>query len=267
MLEAILHQFPFRILGFHSDNGSEFINRTVAKLLGKLLVEFTKIRANRSQDNALVGAKTERSFASTSATAIFRASTPNIPKGRHVWASPKHFNTSMDYCNLALVSSSHKYLGLLGLPARQTAGNLQRETGVVQANIQTVEDIYLIWTAIASKRPIEAVLSPAPWSESSRRTAGAVYQYGGESESGLEAPGSPANWCCTVLENSVESSYRRRLGARRQTIRAPHPALSTLIVDADADSDAEDQPVAALRRRDSEATVREVGGRPPSATW
>jgi hypothetical protein len=30
VLEAILKQFPFRIPGFHSDNGSEFINQTVA---------------------------------------------------------------------------------------------------------------------------------------------------------------------------------------------------------------------------------------------
>jgi transposase InsO family protein len=57
VLEAILHQFPFRIVSFHSDNGSEFINHTVAKLLEKLLVEFTKSRANRSQDNALVEGK------------------------------------------------------------------------------------------------------------------------------------------------------------------------------------------------------------------
>jgi hypothetical protein len=56
-LEAMLHQFPFRIQGFHADNGSEFINHTVAKLLEKLLVEFTKSRANRSQDNALVEGK------------------------------------------------------------------------------------------------------------------------------------------------------------------------------------------------------------------
>jgi len=28
-----LEQFPFRILGFHSDNGSEFINHTVSELL------------------------------------------------------------------------------------------------------------------------------------------------------------------------------------------------------------------------------------------
>lgn len=54
VLEAILHQFPFRILGFHCDNGSEFINHNVANMLGKLLIEFTKSRAYRSTDNALV---------------------------------------------------------------------------------------------------------------------------------------------------------------------------------------------------------------------
>jgi transposase InsO family protein len=57
VLEAILHQFPFRILGFHSDNGSEFINYKVAQMLEKMLIEFTKSRANRSQDNALVEGK------------------------------------------------------------------------------------------------------------------------------------------------------------------------------------------------------------------
>jgi transposase InsO family protein len=57
VLEAILHQFPFRIQGFHSDNGSEYVNHTVAGLLDKLLIEFTKSRANHSQDNALVEGK------------------------------------------------------------------------------------------------------------------------------------------------------------------------------------------------------------------
>jgi transposase InsO family protein/predicted DNA-binding transcriptional regulator AlpA len=57
VLEAMLHQFPFRILGLHADNGSEFINHTVARLLEKLRVEFTKSRSNRSQDNALVEGK------------------------------------------------------------------------------------------------------------------------------------------------------------------------------------------------------------------
>jgi transposase InsO family protein len=57
VLEAMLEQFPFRIRGFHSDNGSEFINHTVAKLLNKLLVEQTKSRPRRSNDNGLVEAK------------------------------------------------------------------------------------------------------------------------------------------------------------------------------------------------------------------
>jgi hypothetical protein len=41
----------------HADNGSEYINYMVARLLEELLVEFTKSRANRSQDNALVEGK------------------------------------------------------------------------------------------------------------------------------------------------------------------------------------------------------------------
>ena len=57
VLEAMLEQFPFHILGFHSDNGSEFINHTVAKLLNKLLAEQTKSRPRHSNDNGLVEAK------------------------------------------------------------------------------------------------------------------------------------------------------------------------------------------------------------------
>jgi len=57
VLKAVLAQFPFTILGFHADNGSEYINHRVAKLLGKLQAEFTKSRACRSQDNALVEGK------------------------------------------------------------------------------------------------------------------------------------------------------------------------------------------------------------------
>jgi hypothetical protein len=58
VMEAMLHQFPFRILGFHCDNGSEFLNYKVVQLLTKLLVgEFTKSRAYRTTDNALVEGK------------------------------------------------------------------------------------------------------------------------------------------------------------------------------------------------------------------
>lgn len=57
VLEAALDQFPFRILGFHSDNGSEYINKIVARLLNKLLIEQTKSRARHCNDNALVEGK------------------------------------------------------------------------------------------------------------------------------------------------------------------------------------------------------------------
>jgi transposase InsO family protein len=57
VLEAVLAQFPFHIRGFHADNGSEYVNHRVAEMLRKLHAEFTKSRACRSQDNALVEGK------------------------------------------------------------------------------------------------------------------------------------------------------------------------------------------------------------------
>lgn len=57
LLKELLRLFPFPILGFHSDNGSEYINDKVAQMLNKLLVEQTKSRANRTNDNALVEGK------------------------------------------------------------------------------------------------------------------------------------------------------------------------------------------------------------------
>jgi transposase InsO family protein len=57
VLEHMLRQFPFRILGFHTDNGSEFINKTVAALLNKLLIAQTKSRPRQSGDNGLVETK------------------------------------------------------------------------------------------------------------------------------------------------------------------------------------------------------------------
>ena len=56
-LAVMLEGFPFVIRGFHSDNGSEFINKTVAKLLNKLLIRFTKGRPRHSNDNGLVESK------------------------------------------------------------------------------------------------------------------------------------------------------------------------------------------------------------------
>jgi len=60
ILEKILNAFPFKIIGFHSDNGSEFINKQVARLLQKLLIDFTKSRARHSNDNALAESKNAR---------------------------------------------------------------------------------------------------------------------------------------------------------------------------------------------------------------
>ena len=56
-LEQLLDTFPFQLLGFHSDNGSEYINKRVAELLEKLLIEFTKSRSRQSNDNALAESK------------------------------------------------------------------------------------------------------------------------------------------------------------------------------------------------------------------
>jgi transposase InsO family protein len=57
LLESMLNQFPFHILGFHSDNGGEYVNRTVADLLNKLFIRFTRSRPRRPDDNGLVESK------------------------------------------------------------------------------------------------------------------------------------------------------------------------------------------------------------------
>lgn len=57
VLALVLSQFPFEVLGFHSDNGSEYINHKVAKLLEKLRIEQTKSRSRHSNDNALAESK------------------------------------------------------------------------------------------------------------------------------------------------------------------------------------------------------------------
>ena len=57
VLERMLVGFPFVIRGFHSDNGSEYVNEKVARLLNKLLISFTKSRPRHSNDNGLVESK------------------------------------------------------------------------------------------------------------------------------------------------------------------------------------------------------------------
>ena len=57
LLKDLIAQFPFTIINFHSDNGSEFINKVVAQLLNKLLIQQTKSRARHCNDNALIEGK------------------------------------------------------------------------------------------------------------------------------------------------------------------------------------------------------------------
>lgn len=116
---------------------------------------------------------------------------------------------------------------------------------VIEANIQTVEDMYrLIWAAIAEKRPIGAIYKELPRlfcpHRLGRNRLGQprvlCYQYGGESESGLGPIGSAENWRCVVFEKLrrvelVDGSWKT----------APsHSRPATCVVDADID--AEDQP-------------------------
>jgi len=57
LLEDLIKQFPFLILNFHSDNGSEYINKKVADLLNRLNIKQTKSRSRHCNDNALAESK------------------------------------------------------------------------------------------------------------------------------------------------------------------------------------------------------------------
>ena len=91
---------------------------------------------------------------------------------------------------------------------------------VVRARIQTVEEIHrLVWTAVANKKPIEATYQGRPRlfcpHRLGRNRIGQLrvlcYQYDGESRSGLQSVGSPANWRCVALDKTQpgEVSARR----------------------------------------------------------
>ena len=80
---------------------------------------------------------------------------------------------------------------------------------VIHAQFQTVEEIYrLVWTAVRYRQPIEAtyqrrtrLFCPHRLGRNMDGQLRVVcYQYGGESQSGLQPVGSPANWRCVVLE-------------------------------------------------------------------
>jgi len=116
---------------------------------------------------------------------------------------------------------------------------------VVQAPIQTVEEIYrLVWTAVASRRPIEAtyhgrrrLFCPHRLGRNQRGQIRVLcYQYGGESESGLQPAGSPANWRCIALEQLS----RVKLLENGWWTAPNHSRPSSCVTKADID--AEDHP-------------------------
>jgi hypothetical protein len=121
--------------------------------------------------------------------------------------------------------------------------------GVIQAKVQTVEDIYrLVWTAVASKRPIEANYHRLPRlfcphrlgknKEGQLRVL--CYPYGGQSESGLQPAGSPANWRCLVLEKL--SKVRLLDDAWHTAPNHSRPASCVVDTDIDAEGQPEGEP-------------------------
>lgn len=57
IFEQLQTMFPFVVINFHSDNGSENVNYTVADILSRLKIKQTKSRSRHSNDNALVESK------------------------------------------------------------------------------------------------------------------------------------------------------------------------------------------------------------------
>ena len=53
-LQQMLEFFPFVILGFHSDNGSEYVNKTVTRLREQSLVSFLNSYSRRLTTNGVV---------------------------------------------------------------------------------------------------------------------------------------------------------------------------------------------------------------------
>jgi len=56
-LTAAMDLFPFMMVNFHADNGSEYMNQKVADLLQRMLVKLTKSRPYHSGDNGLAETK------------------------------------------------------------------------------------------------------------------------------------------------------------------------------------------------------------------
>src|SRR4051794_16214587 len=121
--------------------------------------------------------------------------------------------------------------------------------GVVQAQIQAVEEIYrLVWTAVANRKPIEAnyqgrhrLFCPHRLGRNREGQLRVLcYQYGGESQSGLDHVGSPENWRCVALEKL--SRVRLLDPGWRTAANHSRPASCVAEADIDAEDHAERDP-------------------------
>ena len=105
-----------------------------------------------------------------------------------------------------------------------------------------------VYEAVERRQPISAVYRSLPRlfcpHRLGRNRKGQLrvlcYQYGGESESGLDAPGSQANWRCTALEELSEVTLLR--GEWRTAPNHSRPAFCIVDVDIDADDQPERDP-------------------------
>jgi hypothetical protein len=114
--------------------------------------------------------------------------------------------------------------------------------GVIEAKIQRVEDIYrLVRAAVVGKRPIRATyhgrdrwFCPHRLGRNHQRQVRVLcYQYAGESESGLQADGSPANWRCIALEKLSKVALQE--GAWHTAPNHSRPQTCIAEVDVDAE--------------------------------
>jgi len=104
--------------------------------------------------------------------------------------------------------------------------------GVVRTRIQTIADIYrLVWTGVASKRPIEAQYHGRPrlfcphrlGRNREQQLRVLCYQDGDESESGLEPEGYRLTGAI-ALEKLGKVRLRAMYGVQHQTTPGLHPA-------------------------------------------
>jgi len=93
LLVDLIERFPFKIINFHSDNGSEYINKTVSKLLNKLIVSQTKSRSRHCNDNALAECKNAVPLRKHMGRSHIKKK--HAPKINDFYS--EHFNTYLNY--------------------------------------------------------------------------------------------------------------------------------------------------------------------------